>query len=50
LESEITQNAWLTGPVSDDVIFEISEDKRWDAAVKKMGIDPALLSNTAGHA
>lgn len=50
LESEISQNAWLTGPVSDDIIFEVPEDKRWDAAVKKMGIDPSLLSNTAGHA
>ncbi|MFO8085103.1 MAG: YqgE/AlgH family protein [Desulfobacterales bacterium] len=50
LESELVQNAWLTGPVSDDIIFEIPEDDRWDAAVKKMGIDPALLSHTAGHA
>ena len=50
LESEIIQNAWLTGPVSDDIIFDIPEDDRWDAAVKKMGIDPALLSHTAGHA
>jgi putative transcriptional regulator len=50
LESEIIQNAWLTGPVSDDIIFEVPEDGRWNAAVKKMGIDPVLLSHTAGHA
>ncbi len=50
LESEISQNAWLTGPISDDIIFEIPEDERWNAAVKKMGIDPVLLSHTAGHA
>jgi len=50
LESEIIQNAWLTGPISDDVIFDVPENERWNAAVKKMGIDPALLSHTAGHA
>ncbi len=50
LEAEISQNAWLTGPVSDDIIFEVPENERWNAAVKKMGIDPALLSHTAGHA
>jgi len=50
LESEISQNAWLTGPVSDDIIFEVPEDERWNAAVKKMGIDPVLLTHTAGHA
>ena len=50
LESEISQNAWLTGPVSDDIIFEVPEDERWNAAVKKLGIDPVLLTHTAGHA
>jgi putative transcriptional regulator len=50
LETEISRNAWLTGPVSDDVIFEVPDDERWNAAVKKMGIDPVLLSHTAGHA
>ncbi len=50
LESELGQNAWLTGPVSEDIIFDIAEDERWNEAVKKMGIDPALLSHTAGHA
>ncbi len=50
LEGEIAQNAWLTGPVSDEVIFDVPADKRWDEAVKKLGIDPLLLTGTAGHA
>jgi putative AlgH/UPF0301 family transcriptional regulator len=25
-------------------------EARWEEAVKKLGIDPALLSNMAGHA
>ena len=49
-EAELGQNAWLTGPVSEEIIFKTPVDDRWDEAVKKLGIDPRLLSNTAGHA
>ncbi|MCG2758992.1 MAG: YqgE/AlgH family protein [Desulfobacteraceae bacterium] len=50
LEAEIKENSWLTCPVIEDVIFDIPVDTRWNETVKKMGIDPFLLSDTAGHA
>lgn len=50
LESEIVQNAWLTGPASNEVIFDVPAEDRWDEAVKKMGIDPNLLTDASGHA
>ncbi|MFC1886478.1 YqgE/AlgH family protein [Thermodesulfobacteriota bacterium] len=50
LEAEIKQNAWLTSPVFEDIIFHIPADDRWEEAVRKVGIDPILLSDTAGHA
>jgi len=50
LESEIKKNAWLTDTASDEIVFDVPIDNRWEMAVKMMGIDPALLSNTAGHA
>ncbi|MFC1815050.1 YqgE/AlgH family protein [Thermodesulfobacteriota bacterium] len=50
LEDEIKKNAWLTGAVSEEIVFDIPIETRWEVAVKKMGIDPTLLSNTAGHA
>ena len=50
LEAEIKDNAWLTCPVFEDVVFDIPIDERWNETVKKMGIDPFLLSDTAGHA
>jgi putative transcriptional regulator len=50
LEAEIKQNAWLTVPVFEENIFEITVEDRWEKAVRKMGIDPALLSDAAGHA
>ena len=50
LESEIKENAWLNYPIFEENIFDVPLETRWDEAVKKMGIDPMLLSNTAGHA
>ena len=42
--------AWLNYPIFEENIFEMPVDLRWEEAVKKMGIDPALLSDAAGHA
>jgi putative transcriptional regulator len=50
LATEILQNVWLTCPVDDKIIFEYGIDERWHAAVKLLGIDPLLLSDTPGHA
>lgn len=50
LEEEIRSNSWLTCPMDEDILFHAKADRKWEAAVKKMGIDPVLLSDTAGHA
>ena len=50
LESEIMQNTWLTSSFLEEIIFEIPVEERWEAAVKRMGIDPTLLTDAAGHA
>ncbi len=50
LESEIHSNAWITGPYSETITFQMEVERRWDAAMQTIGIDPALLSDTAGHA
>lgn len=50
LDSEIKANSWLTCPLFERVVFDIPIEARWKEAVNKMGIDPALLSNAAGHA
>lgn len=50
LESEIKENSWLTCSASEEIIFKLPSEVRWEESVKKMGIDPALLSATAGHA
>ena len=50
LEDEILQNGWLTADADPEIIFGRANEHKWTAALKGMGIDPVLLSATAGHA
>lgn len=50
LEAEIRQNAWLTSNIEEKILFELPSEKRWEAALGILGIDPALLVDAAGHA
>lgn len=50
LERELADNAWLTVPASDDLLFELPYEERWEAALKRMGLDWRLLSHEVGHA
>jgi putative transcriptional regulator len=50
LESEMSQNAWLTVPASPEILFDIPFERRWHAAARLLGIDLATLSSDAGHA
>jgi len=50
MESEMMENAWLSGPLSRDIVFETAVESRWEEAVRMLGIDPALLTDAAGHA
>ncbi len=50
LESEIQQNAWLSVPADEQLLFGADPDRLWHAALAKLHVDPALLSGTAGHA
>ncbi|WP_341368160.1 YqgE/AlgH family protein [Yoonia sp. BS5-3] len=50
LEREIGRNGWLTCEASTDIIFGSANDQKWTGALKMMGIDPLLLSETAGRA
>lgn len=50
LEFEIKQNGWLTCDPRDDIVFGRANEHKWTAALKVLGIDPVLLSATAGRA
>jgi putative transcriptional regulator len=50
LEQELKQNAWLTVQAKSSVIFDLSAGERLGAAMDLLGVDPASLSEEAGHA
>ena len=50
IEAEIAQNAWLTVRASDAIIFDVLPKDRHAMAFRLLGVDPLLISGTAGHA
>jgi putative transcriptional regulator len=50
LEWELAQNAWLTLPKDYDILFRLPVEERWQGAMHKLGVDPDLISETAGNA
>ncbi|MDN3276248.1 YqgE/AlgH family protein [Frankia sp. RB7] len=50
LETEIQSNGWLHCDADADLIFGDDVDEKYGRALRKIGIDPGMLSNEAGHA
>lgn len=50
LEDEIVRNGWLTVPARPEIVFDMPVEQRFAAAMKLLGIDPAMLAGVAGHA
>lgn len=50
LEQELAENAWLSGPASSEILFEMPVERRWQAAAALLGVDLALISSVAGRA
>ena len=50
LEAEIRANGWLICPAESEIMFELPDEDKWDAAMQKLGIDPRLLSGEGGSA
>jgi len=39
-ESEIAAGAWVPMPLANDLVFDVPLDKRWEVAVRRLGLDP----------
>ncbi len=50
LELEMQSNGWLNCPADAELIFKTSVDTRYEMALRRIGIEPAMLSMQAGHA
>lgn len=49
LEREMVENAWLSAPADQRIIYDYISARRWKAAAELMGIDISLLTTQAGH-
>jgi putative transcriptional regulator len=49
LDSEIKANGWLHVPPDEDLLFGADMNGKWQSAMAKLGIDPRMLADTAGH-
>jgi putative transcriptional regulator len=50
LENEIQHNGWLHCDADPDLIFGRDVEEKYLRALRKIGIDPGMLSAEAGHA
>lgn len=50
LDQEIADNAWLSVPCREDILFETPFEQRWTEAARLLGVDIEQLSYPAGHA
>ena len=50
LEQEIQDNGWLHCAADSDLIFGGDIEGKYERALRKLGIDPGMLSSEAGHA
>ena len=55
LEQEIAQNSWLSVQAKDvttlhKILYEIQYDDKLNATLALLGVNPAMLSDVAGHA
>jgi putative transcriptional regulator len=50
LEDEIQGNGWLHCSADPELIFGTDIGGKYELALKKIGIDPGMLSSEAGHA
>lgn len=50
LDMEIRANGWLHTDAAVDLVFGGDNGVKWDQAMSRIGIDPWMLSEAAGHA
>ena len=50
LEREIGENGWLTCDASEQLVFQLGNAAKWEAALQSIGVTPLSLSAKAGRA
>jgi putative transcriptional regulator len=48
-EQEVTAGAWVPMPLHADLVFDVPLERRWETAVRRLGLDPGeFLVGTGG--
>lgn len=50
LESEIAANGWLVCDATPELIFDLPDGEKWEAALKSLGVAALALSSAGGRA
>lgn len=50
LDQELQANAWLALDADPEIVFHERTEDKWDLCVRKIGVDPAMLSAAGGRA
>ena len=50
LENEITENGWLNCDADSELIFGTDVERKYEKAMRKLGVELGQLSSEAGHA
>lgn len=50
LEGEIAENGWLVCDASPELIFDLVDADKWEAALESLGVSPMMLSSEGGRA
>jgi putative transcriptional regulator len=50
LEKELQDNAWLTAPASQEIVFSSRPEDTWENAFALIGVNPGMLSGASGRA
>jgi putative transcriptional regulator len=48
LEAELEASAWLLSDIDTDLIFATPPERMWEAAIRRLGADPATLTISRG--
>jgi putative transcriptional regulator len=48
LDKELAASAWLTAAVDPGLIFGVPPEEMWEAAIRRLGAEPAALQTSPG--
>jgi len=48
LDGELTASSWLISDVATEIVFDTNPAQMWEAAIRRLGVDPAALHASSG--